>query len=34
MVKNNISGLYNVGTEAKSMYDLALQTNPDVYTNF
>jgi dTDP-4-dehydrorhamnose reductase len=30
MVKNNISGLYNVGTEAKSMYDLAKQTNPDV----
>ena len=30
MIKNNVSGLYNVGTEAKSMYDLAKQTNPDV----
>ena len=30
MINNNLSGLYNVGTEAKSMYDLAKQTNPDV----
>ena len=30
MIKNNAAGLYNIGTETKSMYDLAKQTNPDV----
>jgi dTDP-4-dehydrorhamnose reductase len=30
MVNKDIKGLYNIGTEAKSMYDLAKQTNPNV----
>jgi dTDP-4-dehydrorhamnose reductase len=30
MVNKDIDGLYNIGTEAKSMYDLAIQTNPEV----
>lgn len=30
MIKANASGLYNIGTPVKSMYELAKQTNPDV----
>jgi len=30
LVKNGASGIFNVGTEAKSIYDLALKTNPGV----
>jgi len=30
MVNKDIKGLYNIGTEAKNMYDLAVQTNPEV----
>jgi dTDP-4-dehydrorhamnose reductase len=30
LIKHNKSGIYNVGTEQKSMYDLALITNIDV----
>jgi hypothetical protein len=30
MIKNGATGLYNIGTETKSMYDLAKQTNPNV----
>jgi dTDP-4-dehydrorhamnose reductase len=30
MIKHSLSGLYNVGTEVKSTYDLAKQTRPDV----
>jgi hypothetical protein len=30
MVKSGAKGLYNIGTETKSIYDLALQTQPDV----
>ena len=30
MVKLNATGLYNIGTETKSVYDLAVQTKPDV----
>lgn len=30
LIKNNLNGLYNVGTEIKSTYELAKQTNPNV----
>jgi len=30
LVKNNSSGVFNIGTEPKSMYDLAKQTNKNV----
>lgn len=30
LVQNNTNGIYNVGTELKSMFDLAKTTNPDV----
>ena len=30
LVKKDAAGLFNVGTEIKSMYDLGLKTNPDV----
>ena len=30
LVKANVSGIYNVGTEVKSIYELALKTNPNV----
>lgn len=30
MIKHDAKGLYNIGTETKSMFDLAQQTNPDV----
>jgi dTDP-4-dehydrorhamnose reductase len=36
LIKNDAKGLFNVGTEFKSMYRLALETNPNVnpiYTN-
>jgi dTDP-4-dehydrorhamnose reductase len=29
-IKNNLYGIYNLGTETKSMYELALRTNPNV----
>ena len=34
MVKNKLVGLYNVGTEVKSTYELAKQTNPNVGKSF
>lgn len=30
LIQNDAYGIYNVGTEYKSLYTLALQTNPDV----
>ena len=30
MIEGNAEGIYNVGTEIKSMYELAVQTRPDV----
>jgi len=30
LVNKNATGLYNVGTEIKSIYDLAMETRPDV----
>lgn len=30
LIKNNAKGIYNVGTELKTMFDLAKQTNPNV----
>ena len=30
LIESDASGIYNVGTERKSMFDLALQTNPEV----
>ena len=30
LITNNAKGLYNVGTEEKTIYDLAKQTNPNV----
>lgn len=30
LINNNVNGVYNVGTEVKSMYYLALQTNKEV----
>jgi dTDP-4-dehydrorhamnose reductase len=30
MVNKNLSGLYNVGTDLKTMYQLAIKTNPEV----
>lgn len=30
LIEKGANGVYNVGTEAKTMYDLALQTKPDV----
>ena len=30
LVKNNSSGVFNIGTEPKSMYDLAKKTNKNV----
>lgn len=33
LIENNAEGVYNVGTELKSMYDLAKMTNPDVHSS-
>ena len=30
LINNNATGLYNVGTKSKTMYDLAKETNPNV----
>jgi dTDP-4-dehydrorhamnose reductase len=30
LIEKNAEGIYNVGTETKSMYDLAVRTRPDV----
>lgn len=30
LIENNASGIYNVGTELKNQYELAIQTRPDV----
>jgi hypothetical protein len=30
LITNNAKGLYNVGTEEKTIYDLAKQTNPNI----
>ena len=30
LIKNNANGVYNVGTELKNQYELAIQTKPDV----
>jgi len=30
LIKNNAVGVYNVGTELKSVYELAIKTNPNV----
>jgi len=32
LIRKDAKGLYNVGTEEKTIYDLALQTNPNVKT--
>lgn len=34
LIKNDAKGLFNVGTEFKSMYHLALKTNPDVIPTY
>lgn len=34
LIISNAKGLYNVGTETKTMYELAKQTNPDVNAAF
>jgi dTDP-4-dehydrorhamnose reductase len=34
LINKNTTGIYNVGTELKTMYDLAKQTNPNVKSSF
>lgn len=34
LIRKGVTGIYNVGTETKTMYDLAKRTNPDVEPNF
>ncbi len=33
LIKENANGVFNIGTERKSMYDLAQKTNPNVKSN-
>ena len=30
MIEKDLNGVYNVGTEIKTMYELALKTKPDI----
>jgi dTDP-4-dehydrorhamnose reductase len=34
LIRKRVTGIYNVGTEIKTMYDLAKKTNPKVKSNF
>ena len=33
LIEGNANGVFNIGTERKSMYDLAQKTNPNVKSN-
>jgi dTDP-4-dehydrorhamnose reductase len=34
LIEKNKTGIYNVGTKRKTIYDLAVQTNPDVIASY